>query len=691
MNNAAQVRAIRKARAEGIRPDAVLTVSEWADAKRKLPKKSSAEPGPWRTDRTPYLREIMDCFSSRSAVEECVFMKGSQIGGTEALLNALGYVIDHAPGPTMLVFPTLALAKRGSRQRVGPLTTDTPTIAEKIGPAKSRDSENTVLEKSFPGGHLIITGANSAVGLRSMPAQYLLLDEIDGYPIDVDEEGSPITLAEVRQRTFARKKRMKCSTPTIAGRSAIEEAYDATDQRKYFVPCPVCGAFQILTFGQLKWTELGLPPAAAVYECVECHEYIRNHQKTAMLGAGEWRATKPERSSAKVRGYHLSALYAPVGWISWGEIAAEFVAVEKNPEKFRVFVNTILGEVWTAKGEAPEWAALYARREAYAIGTVPAGALLLTAGVDVQKDRLVYEVVGWGKGKRSWSIDAGELAGDTADLERGPWRELDALLARTFPHAGGVELPIARLAVDSQYNTQTVHTWARKHGIARVVPIRGHDHGGAIVGVPTAVEITAKGKRSKRGGRQWPVAVGIVKTEFYGWLRLEVEPNAPTPPGFVRFPQYPDEWFKQITAERLVAHKTRRGYVRLEWEVIPGRSNHWLDARVYARAAAVLAGVDRSNDRDWDQRARFLGVALEELEAPPADAPGDELEELEGGEIASVPAPARPTPPAPAPLRPGLVPRPAPPPSPPPAPPPGRPPSRPGWIPPRPDWLKKPR
>ena len=410
MSDAAAIREIRKARADGIRPDAVLSVSEWADQHRRLPKKSSAEPGPWRTDRTPYLREIMDCFSSRSDVEEVVFMSAAQIGKTEALLNALGYFIDHAPGPIMLVWPDLTTAKRGSRQRVGPLITDTPKIAEKIAPAKSRDSANTVLEKSFTGGHLVIAGAQSAAALRSMPAQYALMDEIDAWPIDVEEEGSPIALVEARQRTFARRKRGKFSTPTIAGRSAIEAAHERGDARKYFVPCPICGAFQTLEFSRLVWTKLELPPAAAVYECEACGGFIRNHQKSVMLAAGEWRATNPGRGAGKIRSYHLNALYAPVGWISWGEIATEFVEVEKDPEKFRVFVNTVLGEVWKSKGEAPEWENLYRRREAYATSMIPPGALVLTAGVDVQKDRLVYEIVGWGRGKRSWSIDAGEIA-----------------------------------------------------------------------------------------------------------------------------------------------------------------------------------------------------------------------------------------------------------------------------------------
>lgn len=688
-SDAAAVREIRQARANGLRPDAVLTVSEWADKHRKLPKKSSAEPGPWRTDRAPYLREIMDSFSSRSDVEEIVFMKAAQIGGTEVLLNALGYIIDHAPGPVMLVWPTVDTAKRGSRQRVGPLTTDTPAIAEKIAPAKSRDAANTVLEKSFPGGHLVITGANSAVGLRSMPAQYILMDEIDGWPIDVDEEGSPIALLEVRQRTFSRRKRLKISTPTLAGRSAIEAAHDRGDARRYFVPCPICGEFQELEFSRLVWTKLDLPPAAAVYECAHCGDYIRNHQKTAMLARGEWRATHPGRGGGKIRSYHLNALYSPVGWLSWGEIATEFVAVEKDPEKLRVFINTVLGQVWTSKGEAPEWEHLYNRRDTYPIGTVPMGALVLTCGVDVQKDRIVYEVVGWGRGKRSWSVDAGEIPGNPEDLERGPWGALETLTSRVFPHEAGIEMPIRLLAIDSGSFTQSVYAWARRPHSTQVIAVKGYDYGAAIIGSPQPVEVTISGKKRKRGGRVWPVGTRIAKTEFYGFLNLELEPGKPDPAGFVRYPQYGEEWFRQITAEQLTATKTRRGYIKLEWSVLPGRQNHALDCRIYARAAAALAGLDRMNDRDWEAREKFLGV--HQTPAAAARAPRVAAAPADGSSSpASDASPATsPTPtPPPAPLRPGLVPRPAPATSPAPPPAPGRKPERPKWLPPRPDWLK---
>jgi phage terminase large subunit GpA-like protein len=615
---------LRQVYVAGIRPDTQLRVSQWADAHRRLPSKSSAEPGPWRTDRTPYLREIMDCLSVTSEVEEVILMKAAQVGGTEVILNWLGYIIDHAPGPTILVQPTVDLSKRFSRQRLDPLITDTPQLARKVSES-SRDASNTMLSKEFAGGQLIVTGANSAVGLRSMPAQNALLDEVDGYPVGVDDEGSPIELVEARQRTFARRKRVKVSTPTLEGRSAIAAAYEESDRRRYYVPCPKCGEMQPLEFARLVWTKLLLQPEHAVYECRACSHAIQNHQKTVMLAAGEWRAELPERTG-KVRGYHLNALYAPVGWISWGEIASMFVASFKNPEKYRVFVNTVLGEVWVAQGgEAPAWEPLWKRRESYAMGTVPAGALLLTAGCDVQKDRIVYEVVGWGRGKRSWSIDYGELPGDTADIERGPWSELDALLARTYPHAAGVEMPIRMLAVDSGFNTQTVYNWVRRYPMSRVIAVKGRDEGGVLVGSPSPVDVSDRGRKLKRGTKVWPVVGAIAKSELYGWLRLEILPERGEPAGYCHFPQYGDEYFRQLTAEQLVAHRNKKGFVRLVWELIPGRQNHVLDARVYARAAAFVAGLDRYKDTDWDSRERLLGLAPPappDAAAPAAAAPG---------------------------------------------------------------------
>jgi phage terminase large subunit GpA-like protein len=614
---------VKSAWASGIRPEPDVLVSDWADAHRILPQKSSAEPGPWRTARTPYLREIMDCMSTTSDVEEVVFMAASQVGKSEALLNVLGYIIDHAPGPALLVQPTVDLGKRFSRQRVEPLVDATPRLAGKVADGRSRDARSSMQSKEFMGGVLVITGANSAVGLRSMPARWLLLDEIDGYPVDVDGEGSPIDLAEARQRTFPRRKRFKASSPTIAGRSSIERAYEATDQRRYYVPCPHCGAMQPLEFARLTWTKLDLPPEQAVYVCRACEEPIQESAKTEMLERGEWRAEAPE-NDGKIRGYHLSALYSPLGWMSWGDIAAAFVAVHKNPLEFRVFTNTVLGETWRERGEAPEWKRLYERRESYGLGTVPRGGLVLTAGADVQKDRIVVEIVAWGRGKSSWSIDYGVIPGDTSllpdpalDLDPSPWKQLDELLARVFPHEDGAEMPIRMLAVDSGYNTQTVYSWCRKYPMNRVIAVKGQASGGILIGSPSPVDINMRGKRPIYGYKVWPVCGAVAKSELYGWLRLET-PNddEPFPPGFCHFPEYDDDYFQQLTAEHLVSRKTKRGFVALEWELIPGRENHVLDCRVYARAAASLVGLDRWQEVDWAAHERALSG-----EAPPPAPP----------------------------------------------------------------------
>jgi phage terminase large subunit GpA-like protein len=616
---------------EGAWPDRQILVSEWADLYRRLPQKSSAEPGPWRTSRTPYLREPMDCMSARSPVEEVVFMKGAQVGGTEAILNALGYLIDHSPGPAMIVQPTVETAKRFSRQRLTPLLEETPQLAGKVADSHTRDASNSMLTKEFMGGVLIITGANSAVGLRSMPARWLLLDEIDGYPADVDEEGAPIDLAEARQRTFARRKRMKISTPTIAGSSAIERAYMSTDRRRYHVPCPRCGEMQPLEFARLQWSKLGRPPARAVYCCRGCDGIIEDHEKTAMLAAGEWVPEDPD-ANPKVRGYHLSALYSPVGWMSWGQIAESFVRVHRNPEKFRVFTNTVLGETWAERGEAPEWERIRDRREPYVMRTVPAGGLLLTAGADVQKDRIVFEVVAWGRGKESWSIDYAVLPGDTANLELvdGPWKKLDALMGRTFTHQDGAEMPVRMLAVDSGYNTQQVYTWCRRYPLNRVIAVKGVVGGAVLISSPSAVDIKLTGKRPVRGYKVWPVCGSVAKSELYGWLRLDRPAEGEAyAPGWCHFPEYDDEFFRQLTAEHLISVKNKKGFIRYEWALVPGRENHALDARVYARAAAQIVGLDRFGEKEW--------ADLEQMVAQAPDRSGD------GGAPAAKPAPARPS------------------------------------------------
>tara|TARA_R110002072_G_scaffold274302_2_gene435095 strand:+ start:28 stop:1194 length:1167 start_codon:yes stop_codon:yes gene_type:complete len=247
---------ILRAWRRGMRPDPDLTVSEWADQNRWLSSRASAEPGRYRTARTPYLRAIMDALSPGHPAQRISFMKAAQVGATEAGNNWIGFVIHHAPGPMLAVLPTVEMAKRTSRGRIDPLIADSPTLKERVQPARSRDAGNSMLSKEFPGGILVLTGANSATGLRSMPARYVFLDEVDAYPASADEEGDPVTLAEARTTTFAhRRKVFMVSTPTIRGLSRIEREFEASDQQRYFVPCPHCGAMQWLQFERLRWAK----------------------------------------------------------------------------------------------------------------------------------------------------------------------------------------------------------------------------------------------------------------------------------------------------------------------------------------------------------------------------------------------------------------------------------------------------
>jgi phage terminase large subunit GpA-like protein len=542
-------------------------------------------------------------------------MKGAQIGGTECGNNWMGYIIHQAPGPMMSVQPTVEMAKRNSKQRIDPLIEESEVLRKLVRDPRSRDSGNTVLSKDFPGGVLVMTGANSAVGLRSMAARYLFLDEVDAYPGDVEGEGDPITLAMARTRTFARRKVFLVSTPKITGMSRIESAYEESDQRKYWVPCPTCREFQILKFAQLRWPKGD--PQSAVYVCEHCGQEIRNHQKHSMLARGEWRAGA--KGDGRTAGFHISSLYSPVGWFSWGDAAKQFEQAQKNPALLQVFVNTVLGETWTLLGEAPEWQKLYDRREDYKVGLVPRGGLFLTAGADVQKDRIEVEIAAWGRGKESWSVDYRVFEGDTS--RAAVWEKLTGLLNESFTTESGLELPIMQLAVDSGFATIEVYQWARRQG-GRVLVIKGDSRTPSLIGSASPVEVGPMGAKLKRGVRVWPVNSGMAKEELYRWLRQDrptdedVAKGIPFPSGYCHFPRYSEEYFKQITAEQLVT-KIVKGYRRHEWQKMRER-NEALDCRVYARAAAGRVGIDRFQEKHWTDLERRVGAPpVQDVKQPP--------------------------------------------------------------------------
>lgn len=588
------------------RPAPRRSLAAWADEKFLLPA-GDANAGRWRT--LSYQRGLMDAMTDPT-IERVTIMKSARVGYTRMFCAAVGYFVEHDPCPILVVQPTLDDAKKHSKEDLAPMFRDIPELAALIAEPRAKDSENTILDKLFRGGSLSLIGANSPRGFRRISRRVVIFDELDGYPISAGTEGDQLQLGMRRTEYYWNRKILCGSTPTITGRSRIEREFQAGDQRRYYVPCPHCGTYQVLAFPNLKWPDGD--PAAAAFQCVAHGCRIEPRHKPAMLDAGEWRADAPEHfrlpSGRGHASFHVWAAYSSSPNAAWGQLAAEYVAaVHGGATTHQTFVNTVLGETWRESGEAPAYESLVSRREPYRIATCPAGVLLLTVGVDVQKDRLVYEVVGWGRGRVSWSIDYGTIPGNTDDLTpAGPWTGLDRVLDRGFPSAHGSELRVERLAVDAGYNAQTVYAWTRQYPTSRVLPVRGVARAPSLLGEPSPVDVTVRGRKLKRGVRVWPVASSLAKSELYGWLRL-TDPEAP---GYCHFPEYGTDYFRELTAEELRTTITRRGFLVRDWVVIPGRENHALDARVYARAAAAHANLDRMTPGDWTARERMLGPPI---------------------------------------------------------------------------------
>jgi len=631
----ADPRAIIAAGRRALKPPPLMSLSEWADEKFRLSADAgSAEPGRWKTK--PVQRGWMNAMTD-PAIEQVTVMKSTRVGYTETIKAYIGYHVDYDPCPVMVIQPTDDDAKGFAKESIDPLLRDCPSVGERFG---SRGKDTLTLRR-FRGGVLDIVGARSPGNFRRKSRRVILGDECDGYPASAGDEGDPIALARKRAESFWNRKLVLGSTPRNAGTSRIEQEFFAGDQRRLYVPCPHCHdthpdrGMQVLQFGNMRWPS-GRPDLA-VFICVHCGCEIEHEHKLWMLERVEDRpgphAQFPDDPAPNLAGRHHSvhvwSAYSDLPNTTWGEIASEFVkANAAGPEQLKTWVNTWAGETWRDKGEAPEWKRLYDRREAYAIGTCPAGVRFLTAAVDVQRNRLVWEVVGWGRGKESWSIDAGVVPGDTSDLtQQGPWPQIDALLDRAFEHERGAELRIRMLAVDTGDQTQTCYEYVRSKDSGRVIAVKGNDSASVLVSIPTKVDVSVSGKRVGEL-MLWRVGGPLAKGELYGWLKLEVPTDeefaagAVFPPGFCHFPEHGEEFFKQLTAEQLVTHRTKQGFTIREWQVVADRENHFLDARVYARAAASVVGLDRFKESDWLALERMLGHLAERRpdEKPVIDA-----------------------------------------------------------------------
>ena len=581
-------------------PPPRLLPSEWANANRVLSNRASAEPGTFRWQRAPYQREWLDAMVE-DGVEEVVLMTASQVGKTEVLNNILGYFIDQDPSPILVVQPTVDLAEAWSKDRLTPMLDETPCLRAKVSDAKSRDSDNTILHKSFDGGHVSGVGANAPSGLAMRPIRILLCDEVDRFPASAGTEGDPISLAARRTDTFWNRRKLYTSTPTTKGVSRIEQAYEESDQRRFHVPCPQCKHMQVLRWERVMFErdEAGIINIeSVVYRCEACDAALTEKDKEGMLAAGKWVAAYPDR---RLRGYHLNALYSP--WRMWSDIAEEWVRVGKNPERLKVFVNTVLAETWEEKGEGVKAERLRDRLEQYD-AEVPDGVGVLVASVDTQGDRLEVAVVGYGEGEQAWLVAFSQIHGDPARGET--WAELTAFLSREFECASRQRARVEIAVVDSGgAHTDEVYKYCQASLAAgrRVYPVKG----GSVAGRPLVERPTNTNKY------RVPLFVLCVDSGKETVLaRLQVPaPGA----GYIHLPHWvDDEFLEQLTAEKAVKRYVKgRGAVR-EWVKLRER-NEAFDLMVYALAALRIAGA--ATIATLGERAARMSVRVEATESAP--------------------------------------------------------------------------
>jgi len=547
-------------------------VSQWSDKERRLSPESSAEPGRWRTARAPYLEGVLNVVNEKGITEAC-WMKSAQVGATESLNNIVGYFIDQDPAPILLVQPTLEMGQAWSKDRLAPMLRDTPALRDKVKDSKSRDSGNTMLHKTFPGGHITISGANSPASLASRPIRITLFDEVDRFPPSAGTEGDPIKLGRKRSTTYHNRFSFEMSTPTDQN-SRIAKSFENSDQRYYMMPCPHCDEKIKFIFDHLHWPKDDNGnhlPMEAKYYCQCCGGEIDDAMKRDMLARGEWVATKPFNGRA---GFHINELYSP--WVRFSEMAASFVEAYKDPELLKTFTNTSLGEIFIEGGEGADAASLISRCEQYE-AEVPDGVVLLTAGVDVQDDRLEIEVVGWGESYESWNIDYRAFYGDTSKPD--VWKQLDTFLQRDWQSASRGTIRIAGTGIDTGYRTQTVYEFCATRWSRRVFAMKGI----GTVGTPVVNKPSRVGPWKTR---LFGVGTNSAKSAIYARLRI-----ASAGPGFSHFPASREQgYFDMLTAEHAVQKKLQGKMVRVYVLKKDGTRNEALDCRVYAFAAYEILG-----------------------------------------------------------------------------------------------------
>lgn len=554
----------------------------------------------------------MDVFSD-PLIETVVIMSSAQIGKTEVLNNVLGFYIDQDPAPILIVQPTLDMAQSWSKDRLANMLRDTPRLRGKVQDPRSRDSGNTVLHKQFAGGHLTVVGSNSASGLASRPIRIVLCDEVDKYEPSTSGEGDPVTLATARTATFWNRKVLLTSTPHLKGLSRIEDEWNKSDQRRFYVACLHCGHRQALMWKHLRWED-GKPETAA-YACAACGGLHEEQDKGKLLATGMWVVENP---GPRIAGFHLNALYSP--WRRWADLAVQWLGSQHSLEQLQAFVTQVLGEPWEERGGGLDPDDLTSRREAYA-AEVPAGVGLLTAGVDVQDDRLEVIVRGWGHGEESWLITRAILLGDPSGeshdkTKPSVWAQLDSLLRKEWQHESGETIRVNTTCVDSGAHTDAVYRFCKPRYGFRIFATKGYSG-------PAHPIVNHKPSTNNKGRvRLFFVGTDAAKDSIYGRLKI-----ATAGPQHMHFPLVDDEdYFDQLVAEKVVKQQINGRWVR-RYKLPRGKRNEVLDCEVLALVALELSSARKEQ---LGALARRLGGAkpLPVPEPPPTTMAAEKLKKM---------------------------------------------------------------
>lgn len=587
--------------------------------------KASARPGRYNPDLTPWVPGIHDALDDPT-VTKVVAQKSAQVAWTDGvLLNYIGRRIDIDPCPMIVMFAKDGAAKEFNDEKFGPMVEATPRLASKIPVHKKRDRDNRWQFKGFPGGFLKFVGSNSPSSVKSTPAPVVAVEEPDDCNENVNDQGDTITLLEERTKSYPRRKVIFGGTPTIEGLSRVEASYKGSDQRKFFVPCHHCGDTHVLSWENVRWAEdpefnhevFGhARPESAYYVCPHCGGLWNDAEKNRNVRRGEWRATAPFYG---VAGFYINELYSPFpGSVlqrlveKW--LTAQHALEQGDDTKLRSFVNNTQGLAYAYTSDLPDVETLRDRADDYEEMTIPWGGLVLTAGVDVQHDRLAVIIRAWGRGEESWLLYWGEIPGQTMVAEQGAWIDLDALLSRAFTHASGATLRIRAVSVDSSdgQTSDAVYTFVRRRMGRGYMAVKGAsmDDGREIFSPPkVAVDTNRQQKAHKYGLR--PFMVGTQRAKD---LLLGVDSSAGriklvgTGPGRVHWYKAvrPDYW-EQITAEVKAPHRTIRN--RKVWQKKAGVRNEALDCEVYALHAARSLKLNLWKEERWADEERKVRQA----------------------------------------------------------------------------------